>query len=86
MNPALDPAPAVSPPAADARRVLRGGMVGMGMIFDETYRPFFEQVRATGLYDRSFGDVDVPLAAVASRTGQRAEKYLRAGGSWPRPA
>ena len=28
----------------------------MGMIFDETYRPFFEQVRANGLYDRSFGD------------------------------
>ena len=44
-------------------------MVGMGMIFDETYRPFFEQVRETGLYDRSFGTVDVDLAAVASRTG-----------------
>ena len=69
MNPAVDPSLAASPPAADARRVLRAGMVGMGMIFDETYRPFFEQVRDRGIYDRLFGDVDVPLAAVASRTG-----------------
>ncbi len=84
MNPAVDPAPAASPPAADARRVLRGGMVGMGMIFDETYRPFFEQVRGTGLYDRSFGTIEVPLAAVASRTGQRAAAFLRAG-ALPRP-
>src|ERR1700722_5689835 len=56
-------------------------MVGMGMIFDETYRPFFEQVRATGLYERSFGTIEVPLAAVASRTGQRADAFLRAGGA-----
>jgi predicted dehydrogenase len=54
---------------------LRAGMVGMGMIFDETYRPFFELVHANGLFDRRFGYVDVPLAAVASRTGSRAEKY-----------
>jgi D-galacturonate reductase len=80
MNPAVDPAPAASP-AADARRVLRGGMVGMGMIFDETYRPFFEQVRDTGLYDRSFGMIEVPLAAVASRTGKRAAAFLGAGGA-----
>jgi predicted dehydrogenase len=52
-------------------------MVGMGMIFDETYRPFFEQVEARGLYDRSFGEVSVPLCAVASRTGARAERYLK---------
>jgi D-galacturonate reductase len=81
MNPAVDPASAASPPAADVGRVLRGGMVGMGMIFDETYRPFFEQVRATGLYDRSFGTIEVPLAAVASRTGKRAEAFLGAGGA-----
>lgn len=55
-------------------------MVGMGMIFDETYRPFFERVHHAGLYDRSFGDVDVPLVAVASRTGKRAASYRdRAG-------
>lgn len=50
-------------------------MVGMGMIFDDTYRPFFENVKVRGLYDRSFGDVDVPLVAVASKTGQRADRY-----------
>lgn len=51
-------------------------MVGLGMIFDDTYRPFFEQVHRRGLYRRDYGDVDVTLAAVASRTGSRAAKYL----------
>ena len=50
-------------------------MVGLGMIFDETYRPFFEQARTAGLFRRDFGLVEVELAAVASRTGSRAEKY-----------
>jgi predicted dehydrogenase len=54
---------------------LRAGMVGLGMIFDETYRPLFEQLHANGLYRRDFGLVDVELAAVASRTGTRAERY-----------
>jgi predicted dehydrogenase len=52
-------------------------MVGMGMIFDETYRPFFERTHREGLYDRRFGDVSVPLAAVATRTGTRAEAYRK---------
>ena len=56
-------------------------MVGMGMIFDETYRPFFERTAVEGLYDRNFGDVDVPLAAVASRTGSRADKYRAEAGN-----
>ena len=64
-------------------RQLRAGMVGMGMIFDETYRPFFEQAHAHGLYDRRFGTIEIPLAAVATRTGKRAEAYqlaaVRAG-------
>ena len=60
---------------------LRAGMVGMGMIFDETYRPFLERVHVAGVYDRKFGDVDVPLAAVASRTGGRADKYRADAGS-----
>jgi predicted dehydrogenase len=55
--------------------ILRAGMIGMGMIFDETYRPFFERVHSEGLYDRRFGLVESPLVAVASRTGVRAEKY-----------
>src|SRR5262245_43801434 len=54
---------------------LRAGMVGMGMIFDETYRPLFEQLHANGLYGRDFGFVDVPLVATASRTGGRAQQY-----------
>jgi predicted dehydrogenase len=58
--------------------VLRAGMVGIGMIFDETYRPFFEAVRAQPLYDPAFGVCDVELAAVASRTGRRAEQYRKA--------
>src|SRR6266542_5960777 len=57
---------------------LRAGMVGLGMIFDDTYRPLFEQLHAEGLYRRDFGLVDVELTAVASRTGSRAERYRRA--------
>ena len=47
----------------------------MGMIFDETYRPFFEAAYQNGVYDRRFGICDVQLAAVASRTGRRADAY-----------
>ena len=54
---------------------LQAGMIGMGMIFDETYRPFLETTAAKGLYDRRFGRVDVCLQAVATRTGKRAERY-----------
>src|SRR5713226_4889787 len=56
---------------------LQAGMVGLGMIFDDTYRPLFEQLHADGLYRRDFGPIDVELAAVASRTGARAERYRR---------
>jgi D-galacturonate reductase len=56
---------------------IRAGMVGLGMIFDETYRPFFEQAHAEGLYRRDFGVVEVELSGVASRTGKRAEEYKR---------
>ena len=58
---------------------LRAGMVGMGMIFDETYRPLFEQSHAAGgIYDPRFGLCRLELAAVASRTGSRAEAYRKA--------
>ena len=63
-----------------AQNSLRAGMVGMGMIFEDTYRPFFERVHAEGLYDRRFGDVDVELVAVATRTGRRAERYRQSAG------
>jgi predicted dehydrogenase len=58
---------------------LRVGMVGLGMIFDETYRPCFEHLREAGLFRRDFGLVEVELAGVASRTGSRAERYLNEG-------
>jgi predicted dehydrogenase len=52
-------------------------MVGLGMIFEQTYRPLFEQLHRDGLYRRDFGAVEVQLAAVASRTGARAERLRR---------
>ncbi|MEX2115030.1 MAG: Gfo/Idh/MocA family oxidoreductase, partial [Pirellulales bacterium] len=71
---------------AIATHRLRAGMVGMGMIFDETYRPFFEGVYARPLYLPSFGVCRVDLTAVASRTGRRAEAYRQAAagrsGDW----
>lgn len=60
---------------------LRAGMVGMGMIFDETYRPFFERVHREHLYDPRFGVVQLPLVGVASRTGGRADAYRKLAGS-----
>ena len=57
------------------QHLLRAGMIGMGMIFEETYRPMFEALHADGLYRRDFGYVDVALTAVATRTGARARAY-----------
>jgi predicted dehydrogenase len=55
-------------------------MVGLGMIFDDTYRPLFEQLHAEGLYRCDFGFAEIQLAAVASRTGARAERYRQSAG------
>ena len=63
-------------------RHLAAGMVGFGMIFDETYRPFFEAVARTPLFSPTTGPVTVSLDAAASRTGSRVERYLRES---PRP-
>jgi predicted dehydrogenase len=60
-----------------SQHTLRAGMVGMGMIFDDTYRPAFEQLHAEGLFRADFGYIEVPLVAAASRTGTRAERYQR---------
>lgn len=57
------------------QHTLQAGMIGLGMIFEETYRPFFEQLHRQPLVDRSFGCVDVALTAVASKTGSRAARY-----------
>ncbi|MBS0211104.1 MAG: Gfo/Idh/MocA family oxidoreductase [Planctomycetes bacterium] len=55
-------------------------MVGMGMIFDETYRPLLEQLHQRAMYDPAYGVCGVELAAVASRTGKRADAYRQAAG------
>jgi predicted dehydrogenase len=65
----------MAPSANLTEQRLRAGMVGLGMIFDETYRPLFEQLHAEGMYRKDFGYVVVELAAVASRTGNRANAY-----------
>ncbi|MGL4554860.1 MAG: Gfo/Idh/MocA family protein [Gemmataceae bacterium] len=52
--------------------VFRVGMVGVGMIFDETYWPFFVHAHERGCYRRDLGPFDVHLAATASLTGRRA--------------
>src|SRR5436190_7140547 len=57
-------------------RQLRAGMVGVGMIFEDTYWPFFHQAHAHGLYRRDIGPFDVPLVALASRTGSRAARWI----------
>lgn len=52
-------------------------MIGFGMIFDDTYRPFFEHAHASGgVALPRLPAVPVALAAAASRTGSRAAKYL----------
>jgi len=59
---------------------LHGGMVGMGMIFEETYRPFFENAYQHGIYDSRIGLIALDIAAVASRTGKRAATYKESAG------
>lgn len=73
----MHPSPSSAPVPVHA---LRAGMVGMGMIFDETYRPFFEHVHRRPLYDPAYGVCQVELAAVATRTGRRADAYRSKAG------
>ena len=61
--------------ASAAPPVIRCGMIGFGMIFDDTYRPVFEMRDAEPLYSVATGPVRVRLAAVATRTGTRAARY-----------
>ena len=61
---------------AESRPKLRAGMAGLGMIFEETYAPFFVRAASGGIHDPDNGVLfDVELAATASRTGRRAESY-----------
>ena len=54
-------------------------MVGMGMIFDETYAPMFAAAKQ-GLFDPRFGVCTADLSAVATKTGKRAEKFRTSAG------
>lgn len=63
--------------------VLRVGMVGFGMIFDETYRPAFEAAVSAPVACSVLGPVRARLVAVASRTGVRAARYLASPGALP---
>lgn len=80
----------IKPPHPNSSTVtvnqLRVGMVGMGMIFDETYRPFLEAVHRQPLYCPNFGVCRVSLSAIGSRTGRRAEAFLAATADWLPPA
>lgn len=55
---------------------LRVGMAGLGMIFDETYRPFLQSAARHGLYSSETGPVAVHLVSTATRTGSRAPKSV----------
>ena len=63
MNPSLLP-----------MSVIRVGMIGVGMIFEDTYRPFFEAARKHPLFVNIAGPVQVRLSAAASRTGARVDR------------
>jgi len=54
-------------------------MVGMGMIFDDTYAPFFESA-GRGVYDPATGPFRVELAGAATRTGSRTLAYRQRRG------
>lgn len=59
---------------------IAAGMIGFGMIFDETYRPFFESAYRQPLYSPETGPVSISLHAAASRTGARALQYQKVAG------
>jgi predicted dehydrogenase len=67
--------------ASTATPIIRAGTVGLGMIFDDTYRPFFEAASVSPLYSSATGPVQVNFVAAASRTGKRARQILGDRGS-----
>ena len=55
--------------------VLRIGMAGLGMIFEETYLPVFDKLAKSQLNDPAIAPQAICLAATLTRTGARAAKY-----------
>ena len=66
---------------ADRFKGKRVGLVGAGMICDETHLPLLDQLRQSGLIGRH-GPVAIELAAVASRTGRRSERLRERFGAF----
>lgn len=81
VSPSIDHSCTLARMATNENSVLRVGMVGAGMIFDETYRPAFERLRACPLYSKRTGPVEVELVGIASRTGRRAQRLREEFGS-----
>ncbi|MEI6687616.1 MAG: Gfo/Idh/MocA family oxidoreductase, partial [Planctomycetota bacterium] len=61
----------------DDHKVLCVGMIGLGMIFDETYKPVFLELANAPLYSPATGPVDIRWTAAATRTGTRGQNYLQ---------
>src|SRR5205823_8303420 len=55
---------------------IRVGMVGVGMIFEETYLPVLRRFEREPLYRAATGPVRVKVGALVSRTGRRAARWL----------
>jgi predicted dehydrogenase len=68
-------------PEIPANPVINAGLVGFGMIVDETYRPCLDALARSPLFLPASGSVGVRLAAAATRTGIRVERFLRESGS-----
>ncbi|MFL5330548.1 MAG: Gfo/Idh/MocA family protein [Gemmataceae bacterium] len=62
---------------------LRVGMVGAGMIFEETYLPLLFRLQREPLFDSQTGPVHVQLAAIGTRTGARAARHISKFASSP---
>lgn len=61
----------------ETKRIVRVGMVGAGMIVEETYRPAFARLQRRPLLLPGVGEISVELHAIASRTGVRAKRIAR---------
>ncbi len=57
-------------------------MVGMGMIFEETYSPFFDSSKK-GVFDPAAGVFQVALTGAATRTGTRTQAWCQSHGIAP---
>jgi D-galacturonate reductase len=60
-----------------SEQALRIGLIGFGMIVDETYIPCIDQLQRQSMYESTFGVVNLKLTAVATRTGSRVAKFLQ---------